>query len=340
LERPELAAALATEPGSGSGSPQSWSRESIRALFPGLGDRIEARLDEGAQLLTQGRIRAAAAVFREAATLDAGDPAVRTYLHEAEATLALSGELSRQRGSRGSHEDPGDLDPRFSDSQRAALEARLVEERRRREQLLAALAVMDEDSRLPDLRILSALRPVSIRDAEAFGPALARNRAGGEVEARGAYAPDGSVIALYYFPVGDELPVLREEDLTRDGSADRWIAYAGSHRAEIWEAGRDSGRPDLRLVFGGEGRRLARVEIDRDGNGSPERVLHYSGERLTAEARDTNGDGNLDTFDRLDPEGRIALREEDLDGDGSIDVRSLYEAGRLVRRELSQPTDG
>jgi len=340
LERPELVEALAAEAGSGSGSPQSWSRDSIRALFPGLGDRIEARLDEGAQLLAQGRIRAAAEVFREAAKLDAGDPAVRTYLHEAEATLALSAELSRQRGSRGSKQDPGELDPRFSESQRAALEARLVEERRRREELLAALAVLDEDSRLPDLRLLSALRPVSIRNTEAFGPALARSRAGGEVEARGAYAPGGSVIAVYYFPVGDALPVLREEDLNQDGSADRWIAYAGSHRAEIWEAGRDSGRPDLRLVFSGEGRRLARIEIDRDGNGSPERVFHYSGERLTAEARDTNGDGNLDTFDRLDPEGRIALREEDLDGDGSIDVRSLYDAGRLVRRELSQPIDG
>ena len=47
--------------------------------------------------------------------------------------------------------------------------------------------------------------------------------------------------------------------------------------------------------------------------------------------------GLLDTFDQLDREGRVDLREEDLDGDGAIDVRSFYRAGRLVRRELSQP---
>jgi hypothetical protein len=93
----------------------------------------------------------------------------------------------------------------------------------------------------------------------------------------------------------------------------------------------------VRLVFTESGTRIARVEIDADADSIPERILHYRDERVAGEARDTDGDGRLDTFDRLDAAGRVAMREEDVDGDGAIDVRSVYEAGRLVRRELSQP---
>ena len=56
------------------------------------------------------------------------------------------------------------------------------------------------------------------------------------------------------------------------------------------------------------------------------------------EERDTNGDGRIDVFDRLDEDGAVHLREEDLDGDGEIDVRSEYRDGRLVRRELRDPS--
>ena len=45
----------------------------------------------------------------------------------------------------------------------------------------------------------------------------------------------------------------------------------------------------------------------------------------------------LDRFDRLDENGDLVLREEDIDANGSIDVRSIYSAGRLVRRELATP---
>ncbi|MBW1684050.1 MAG: tetratricopeptide repeat protein [Deltaproteobacteria bacterium] len=307
-----------------------WSTAAIRALFPGLGASIDAELAAGHEILAQGRVAAAAEAFRRAARIDPEDPVVRTYLREAEATLALSREISRRRGS----DDAGVLAPRFSLAQRAAAEARLVEEQERREDMLAALAVMDEDVQLPDASVLARLRPAAIRDPDAFGPALARRRAGGEVRVRAAYAPDGSVIARYYFPFGEELPVLREEDTDNDGQGDRWIAYAGNLRSEIWEDGRDTGRPDVRLVFGAGGSRLLRIELDRNGDGQPERILNYSGGMLTAEARDTDGDNGLDTFDRFDSDGNLGLREEDLDGDGSIDVRSVYEAGKLVRRYL------
>ncbi len=334
--------------GSGGGAKRSgggardWSTAAIRSLFPGLGERIDAELAEGERLLSQGRIELAAGAFRRAATIDPDDAAVRTYLREVEATLAISKELSargREKGGDGA-DDAGVLEPRFSAAQIATLEARLADERRLREELLATLAVMDEDARLPSARVLASLRPVDVRDPEGFGASLARTRAGGDVVARAAFAPDGDPVAVYYFPVGDDLPVLREEDLTQDGRADRWIAYAGVARSEIWEAGRDAGRPDLRIVFAGDGHRIARVEVDADSDGAPELVFHYRRGEVSTEARDTRGDGRLDTFDHFDGEGNVVLREEDTNGDGRIDVKSHYEQGRLQRRELSQATPG
>jgi tetratricopeptide (TPR) repeat protein len=329
LAAPEIAAALRA-PVLASGPAAS---ATIRALFPGIGRRIDAELRRGERLLAEGRISEAATCFRNAAEIDPEDETTRAYLHEAEATMALARELARRAG-----EPPEEihLDPRMTQAQLAAAEARLREEEHLRAELLAALAVLDEELRPPAAKRLAALHPVEIPDPSAPGPSLARRRAGGEVEARVARAPDGGLLARYFFPIGEDRPVLREDDTNGDREPDRWIVYEGDARSEVYEAGA-ADRPALRLVFAAAGRRLARVEIDQDSDGHPERILHYRDARVSGEARDTNGDGRFDTFDRLDAAGRVAIREEDIDGDGSIDVRSSYEAGRLVRRELSRP---
>jgi tetratricopeptide (TPR) repeat protein len=315
----------------GPTTSDSWSNGAIRALFPGLGRRIDEQLALGHERLASGGIEDAVRTFESAARIDPTDPVVRSYLHEAEADLALSRELARRHAG----DDGAALEPRLNPAQRAALESRLAKERRQRDQLLAALAVLKEEGALPEPEMLEALQPVDIPDPEAFGPSLARRRAGAALQARAAFAPDGSEIARYYFPSGDALPVLREDDTTRDGRPDRWTAYAGSMRSEVWEDGRQLGRPDLRLVFVGGGRRLLRVEVDRDSDDRPEQVFHYDEGRVTAQARDTDGDGVLDTFDRFDDDGALRVREEDLDGDGDVDIRSVYQAGRILSRELS-----
>jgi len=329
LAAPEIAAALRA-PDLGA---HPFPGPAIRALFPSIGRRIEAELHAGERLLAEGRISEAAASFRSAADIDPEDPAARAYLHDAESTLALASELARRAG-----EPEGEirLDPRLTTAQLAAAEARLLEEERKRRELLAALAVLDEDVRPPEASLLAALHPVEIPDASAPGPSLARRRTGGEVEARVAWAPDGTILARYFFPVGSDHPVVREDDTDGDRKPDRWIAYEGDARSEVYEAGTGD-RPAVRLVFTESGTRVARAEIDEDSDGHPERILHYRDERVTGEARDTNGDGRLDTFERLDSAGRVAMREEDVDGDGAIDVRSVFEAGRLIRRELSRP---
>ena len=57
--------------------------------------------------------------------------------------------------------------------------------------------------------------------------------------------------------------------------------------------------------------------------------------------RDTNADGVPDVFEVFSAKDGVpvlARREEDKNGDGSIDVTSIYENGKLVRREISDPT--
>ena len=310
-----------------------WSHASLRALFPGIGRRIERELRSGRALLGAGRLADARDRFEAAARIDPADPEVRAHLDDAERSLALAREIAARAPDP--EDDAGTLDPRLSAAQRAAAEIALEREQRRRDELLAALAVLDEDVRAPAPGVLRALREVAIPRPDAFGPALARERAGGPVEARAAYAPDGQVIARYYFEPGGESPLLREEDTDGDGAADRWIAYRDASRSDIYEDGRGRGRPDRRLVFADGGEPLERIEIDVSGDGDADRVFRYRGDTLVAEESDTDGDGEIDRIDRFGADGRVDLREEDLDGDGEIDVRSVFREGKLVRRELS-----
>jgi Flp pilus assembly protein TadD len=315
-----------------------WETLAIRALFPGLGERIKTELDRGRAQLATGRVTAAALTFRDAARIDAEDPVVLAYLGEAEATLAMTWDLTRLRDPASiREEDRGVLDPRFSPAQRAAAEARLEDERRRRADLLAALEVLRDDIRVPDSDTLATLRPGEIRDRGAFGSSTARQRAGGEVEVRVAYAPDGSEIARYYRPAGGGRVVLREEDANDDGRPDRWIAYHGGVRSDLWEDGHGTGMPDLHFVFMLGGSPIQQVELDTDRDGRTDRIIHYGGGLLRAESLDTDGNGILDRFDRFDDEGYVETRDEDLDGDGRIDMRSIYRGGRLVERTIQEP---
>jgi len=161
---------------------------------------------------------------------------------------------------------------------------------------------------------------------------MARQRAGGAVGVRVAYAPDGSEIARYYLPDGGEQAVLREEDIDGDGRPDRWVAYHVGARSDIWEDASGSGGPDLHFIFALGGEPLDRIELDTDEDGRTDRIIHYADGVLRAESWDTDGDGVLDRFDRFDDDGNVETRLEDLDGDGRIDVRSTYRGGRLLER--------
>lgn len=334
-------AILAAHPGLGGdaerpvASNAAWQPADMRTLFPGIGRQVLEALRAGRTLLAAGQLGEAQRAFERALAIDPTDSLVRSYLDDARRSVALAREIARNSAS--GLIDTDSIDPQLSPGQRAAAEAALEREERRRQELLATLAVLDEDLYSPPPTLLATLRPAEIRERDAFGPRLARKRARAGVEARAAYAPDGSVLARYYFGRHSPLPVVREEDTDGDGQPDRWITYRGSARSEIFEDGGRRGIPDLRLSFGDGGTPLVRVEFDRDGDGEPDRVFLYREGTLHAEKSDTDGDGVLDRFDQLDAEGRVDLREEDIDGDGEIDVRSVYRGGKLVRREISDP---
>ena len=122
-----------------------------------------------------------------------------------------------------------------------------------------------------------------------------------------------------------------------DGVMDRWVAYREGRRHEVWEAAAGGGPSDLHLVYDDDGEALVRIELDGDGDGRMDRVFVYEAGRLAAERRDTSGDGRFDDVQHYDSEGLIRLREEDVDSDGRVDVRTAYSRGRIVRREIMSP---
>jgi hypothetical protein len=94
--------------------------------------------------------------------------------------------------------------------------------------------------------------------------------------------------------------------------------------------------PDLHFVFAFGGSPLERIEVDTDEDARTDRIVYYTDGAVRAESLDTDGDGVLDRFDHFDDEGVITTREEDLDGDGRPDARSVYREGRLVERTIEE----
>jgi len=337
LASPVVQATLqAPKPARGSAG-ERWPTPAIRALFPEIGERIEATLAHGRTQLTMGRIAAAATTFRRAASIDPDDPEARAYIAEADTTIAMAGELVAARGDDGATGgEAGVLDPRLSPAQRAAAEARLAVARQRRADLLAAREVLDGQAAAPTAETLAALRSASVPRPGSFGPAKALERAPDGIEVRVAVAPDGSEIARYYFARDGADALLREDDADGNGAPDRWTSYVDGNRSEIWEDGRGDGHPDLHFVYSADGAGVDRVELDTTGDGRIDRVFDYAAGDLRRESRDTDDDGVLDRFVRFDVEGRVESREEDLDGDGRIDRSATYRAGRLLERSFRE----
>jgi hypothetical protein len=315
------------------------SRE-ICGLFPELGRRIREEIDQGRRLLSLGQLGAAAEAFRRAAAIDPEDLDASMLLRDVQRALSISRQLSALDSASALDTDPELLEPHLSASQRRALEAQLAHEKRMRKQLLAALAVLGERRAPPSPETLAALRSSEVKDPEATGPNLARARTGGPeigVAARVLMAPNGEIVTRYYFAEGSDEVLLREDDTDGDGRPDRWVGYENGVLREVWETSEGGDCPVLHMVYAADGVSLERIEIDRDCDGNPERVLRYSAGLLELESWDSDTDGRFDRFQHFDETGSLTLLEEDLDADGVVDVRTLYHNGQLTRREITNP---
>jgi hypothetical protein len=134
----------------------------------------------------------------------------------------------------------------------------------------------------------------------------------------------------------------REVDRDYDGVRDAFYAYAGDSLASERHDGDNDGNMDLIVTY--ENRVRVRVEEDRDKNGQIDMWTTFreaDGEEVIARIeKDETGDGKpnvFETFTLYDGRTVIAKREEDKNGDGNVDVTSIYEKGKLQRREIADP---
>jgi hypothetical protein len=330
-----------------------WRRAGLRRLFPSIEKRVAQYIEEGRRELALGQLLEARAAFEEASSIDADDMDTRSFLGEVDQTLELSRQLARRRDE--GNETPGEdswteLESQLSPEQHRALETQLESERALRDELLVTLEALGAGDDAPEAATLASLRPGRVGEADEKGPIRARasleatsagpaepTTGSAALDTRVLYGPDGGLMARYYFAEGEAQPLLKEEDSSGDGELDRWVAYRAGKRKEVWEERRGGQLPDLHMVYDDEGKRLERIELDHSRDGWPEQLFIYRDARLRSESRDTIGDGRYDKIEHFDEDGRLALREEDLNHDGQIDVRTAYRNGRMVRREIMNP---
>jgi antitoxin component YwqK of YwqJK toxin-antitoxin module len=174
----------------------------------------------------------------------------------------------------------------------------------------------------------------------------------GQFDVENSYGDRGQVIA-------------RSEDANRDGKPDRWTSYADgvATRAEVDRDG-DGVRDGFYSYRGGW---RALEEHDTNNDGKIDRRVEYADRRRSLEIEDRDLDGKLETRTFYGPgdvpiraeidkdsngkpeiwefyEGSaaaqvaLARKEEDVNGDGKVDVTSIYKNGKLVRKEVSDPS--
>jgi hypothetical protein len=85
---------------------------------------------------------------------------------------------------------------------------------------------------------------------------------------------------------------------------------------------------------------IVRREEDRDYDGLIDTWTLYEAGLVAEVRRDTNGDGQIDEWQRYGRDGRMARREVDRDGDGVRDAFYLYEGDSLVEERHDGNSDG
>jgi hypothetical protein len=138
--------------------------------------------------------------------------------------------------------------------------------------------------------------------------------------------------------------VSREVDRDGNGPRDAFYFYQGDALVEERHDTKGTGKVDRIVRY--QGRRLSGTEEDRDGNGQLDSWSSYGLDANGAEVvvrveSDAKGDGKPDVFESFEQQdGKTVLvrREEDVNQDGTADVISIYDKGKLVKREITDPS--
>ena len=136
--------------------------------------------------------------------------------------------------------------------------------------------------------------------------------------------------------------VSRVIDRDDDGVRDAFYRYENGALVEEQHDADNDGRIDLHITL--RNRLRVHTEEDHDKDGRIDTWVTYSilddDEIVSRIERDKRGRGFADTFETfeaLDGKATLKLRDEDVDGDREIDVRSIYRNGKLIRREIRNP---
>ena len=138
--------------------------------------------------------------------------------------------------------------------------------------------------------------------------------------------------------------ISREVDRDGNGARDAFYLYQGDALVEERHDTRGTGKIDRIVRY--ERRHITRTEEDRDGKGQLDSWSTYGlaangAEVVVRVERDTTGDGKPDVFESFEQQdGKTVLvrREEDVNQDGTADVISIYDKGKLVKREITDPS--
>ena len=122
------------------------------------------------------------------------------------------------------------------------------------------------------------------------------------------------------------------EDLDEDGEYDSWSDYRNEQLLRQKQDSNGDGTVD-QWSFYQEGV-ITRHEEDTRGEGFRTRVSYFKAGRLTRSEDDMDGNGKAELIRFFDQDEKLREEHQDLDHDGWVDVRSHYQAGRLLSREL------
>ena len=173
----------------------------------------------------------------------------------------------------------------------------------------------------------------------------------GRMDSQLEYGAEGEIVATL-------------EDADHDGTPDRFVQFENGRGARVEVDRNNDGVRDAFQVYAGDA--LAYEEYDDDNDGRVNRRVEYRDRARSVEMEDRDADGTMDLWTYYAPDGRpirverdtrrqdgkpdvfehyegrgpdmrIVRKEEDVNGDGKVDVVSHYEDGRLSRKEIQDP---
>ena len=137
----------------------------------------------------------------------------------------------------------------------------------------------------------------------------------------------------------------RQVDRDDDGVRDAFYTYDGDSLTGEQHDANNDGKIDLVIRF--QARRRIRSDEDIDHDGHMDKWTFFATPMQSEQElpiridHDKKHRGFADTFEYFHiANGKAVLtrRERDTNGDGKVDIVSIFENGKLVRREIADPS--